>query len=258
MLDINEEWIESDEEIEEGEFIPTDVPEWKSDEEILIEEDDDVNEHLVLNQKMTEVEISGGESEIIKKVKEVGSKHVEEPFDTSRDVEPESVEPEATNEDLKKLWFKELPKREELAFKQAISVSGAENLKKGIICWIFDSELSLFVLKRFDGLQYLKNSRKSFNSLPLCELKELARMKLINLGDDPLAYVLERIIKREVFLNKFEQLSPSKGKRTGNHRDAGSTSISRRVTRQRSCLAVQRRRRCACKHAEEMRAIRQR
>ena len=47
----------------------------------------------------------------------------------------------------------------------------------------------------------------------MCELKELTRKKLINLGDDPLAAVLARIIRREVFSNTFDQLSPSKGKR---------------------------------------------
>ena len=196
----------NDDELEEGEFIPQDVPEWKSDEEIVAVEDDDVDEHIVINQEMTEGIVEDNDGGLFEKVKELDSILVEESLDVCEEVEPQA-------ENLKKLWFKELPKDEEMAFKQAITVAGAKHLKQGIICWIFDSELRLFILKRYDGLQYLKNSIKSFNSLPLCELKELARMKLINLGDDPLAAVMERIIKREVFSNNFEQLSPSKGKR---------------------------------------------
>ena len=212
LLDLDEELTVSDDELEEGEFAPIDVEEWKSDEEIVDDKDDDINEHVVIQHNLTSVVMEGDEGEKDINLKEVSSRIFEEPpVDETRDVEPE-----APNENLKKFWFKELPKSEEIAFKQAINVTGAEHLKKGIMSWFYDSELRLFVLKRYDGLQYLKNNRKSFNSLPLCELKELARMKLINLGDDPLAYVLERIIKREVFSNKFEQLSPSKGKRVAD------------------------------------------
>ena len=139
-------------------------------------EDDDVNEHVVINQKMTGVEVEGKNGGLIKKVKEFESKLVEESFDDLEDGEPQ-----AENENLKKFWFKELPKGEEIAFKRAITVAGAKHLRKGIICWIFDSELRLFIMKRYDGLQYLNNNRKSFNSLPLCELKELARMKLFKI-----------------------------------------------------------------------------
>ena len=85
-------------------------------------------------------------------------------------------------------------------------------LKKGIISWFFDSELKVFVIKRFDGTQYLAKTLKTFNSLLKCELKELAWKELINLGDDPYAVVIARIIRREGRSNKFELLKPRIGK----------------------------------------------
>ena len=68
------------------------------------------------------------------------------------------------------------------------------------------------MIKRFDGTQYLKKTLKTFNSLPKCELKELAWKELINLEDDPYAAVIARIIGREGRSNKFELLKPRIGK----------------------------------------------
>ncbi len=73
--------------------------------------------------------------------------------------------------------------------------------------------MKVFVIKQFDGTQYLKKTLKTFNSLPKCELKELAWKKLINLGDDQYAAVISRIIHREGRSNKFELLKPRVGKR---------------------------------------------
>ncbi len=71
----------------------------------------------------------------------------------------------------------------------------------------------MFVIKRYDGTQYLKKTLKTFNSLPKCEIKELAWKELINLGDDQYAAVIERIILREGRSNKFEILKPRVRKR---------------------------------------------
>ena len=89
LLDLDDEIVVSDDEMEEGEFIPQDVPGWRSDEEIVNIEDDDVNEHVVINQKMTEVVVEGDDGGLIKKVKE-DSNLVEEFFDDLEDIKPPS------------------------------------------------------------------------------------------------------------------------------------------------------------------------
>ena len=55
----------------------------------------------------------------------------------------------------------------------------------------------------------MKKKLKVFNSLPKCELKELAWRELINLGNDPYAEVIAQIIRREGRSRKFEQLKLS-------------------------------------------------
>ena len=97
---------------------------------------------------------------------------------------------EPTREEFKKSWFRKFEKTKKLSFKSSIDVSGTKELKKGIISWFFDSELKLFVIKRFDGLQYLKNNLKTFSSLPINEIKELAWKELINIENDPYADVM--------------------------------------------------------------------
>ena len=71
----------------------------------------------------------------------------------------------------------------------------------------------MFVIKRFNGQQYLKNNLKTFSSLPKYEIKELAWKELINIGNDLYAEVMARIIGREGRSNNFNLLKPSIGKR---------------------------------------------
>ena len=84
----------------------------------------------------------------------------------------ESEDMEPTRVELKNSWFIKVEKAKEISFKSSIDVSGTKELKRGIISWFFDSELKLFVIKRFDGLQSLKNNLKTFSSLPKYEIKE--------------------------------------------------------------------------------------
>ena len=100
-----------------------------------------------------------------------------------------------------------------MLYKKDYDVSGTDELKKGIISWFFDSELQLFVIKRYDGLQYLEKMIKVFNSLPKCELMELAWKNLINLGNDPYAEVIAKYIRIEGRSRKFDKIKTSIGRR---------------------------------------------
>ena len=111
------------------------------------------------------------------------------------------------------MWFKDIPEKTKTVYKEIIKIPGVGDLRKGIISWFFDNELQLFVLKRFDGLQYLANNLSVFNYLPYLELKELAKKPLINRGNNQMAEVMVRIIKREIVSKEFDLLSPSFGKR---------------------------------------------
>ncbi|KAI3825340.1 hypothetical protein L1987_06822 [Smallanthus sonchifolius] len=82
-----------------------------------------------------------------------------------------------------------------------------------IISWFYDGESKLFVIKRSDGVQYLKPRIKYFNTLPRCEINSLASKPLINRSKNGLADVIANLIKKEGSLGKYEQLKPQKGKR---------------------------------------------
>ena len=199
-----------DDDLEEGEFIPEDVADWESDREDVQDHDDNVQEHLLPPLEVTEVVMEISENDKVSDFNEARSNMTQE---SQADPGIDVARPDMENEHLKKMWFKDIPEKDKIVYKETIEIPGASDLKKGIISWFYDNELQLFVLKRFDGLQYLKNSLSVFNTLPYLELKELAKKPLINKGNNQMAEVMVRIIKREIFSNKFDQLRPSFGKR---------------------------------------------
>ncbi|MDV3194607.1 MAG: hypothetical protein Q8886_02740, partial [Candidatus Phytoplasma australasiaticum] len=77
---------------------------------------------------------------------------------------------------------------------------------------MFDEELQLFVIKRFDGVQYVEKDKKKFNSFPKSELRDLAKLDLINRGHDDFANMIQNIIRRETRADVFEEIIPAKGR----------------------------------------------
>ena len=168
-----------------------------------------MNEHVVINQSKTNVVFEADEAKSMIGIDDFES--------TANDESQDSEDSGPSRENLKTSWFKKLPdKAKKISFKANISLSAAREPKKGIISWFYDNDLSLFVIKRYDGIQYLKNNLKTFSSMPKCEIKELAWKELINRSNNPYAEVLARIIRREGRSNKFELLKPSVGKRVAD------------------------------------------
>ena len=160
----------------------TDMLDWNSGDEIVEDDDDDIEEHIVLDQSKTEVEIEENIGDARKELSEIRSSVYEESGESMSELNKE----EPSREELKKLWFrKQSESGNVVTYKANIDASGIREPKKGIISWFFDTDLKLFVIKRYDGIQYLKNSLKTFNSIPKCEIKDLAKKPLINPGSDP-------------------------------------------------------------------------
>ena len=44
------DWSDKEDDVEEGEFLPTIISDWHSDDEVLPDEDKDINEHVVSHQ----------------------------------------------------------------------------------------------------------------------------------------------------------------------------------------------------------------
>ena len=63
----------------------------------------------------------------------------------------ELEETEPARENLKMAWFKKLPEKHVLQYKSTVNLSGTKEPSQGIISWFFDSEVKLFVIKRYDG-----------------------------------------------------------------------------------------------------------
>ena len=109
--------------LEEGEFMPIDVPNWKSDEEKIDDVEMDINEHIVIDQTMTDVIHEDGEGDVLIDLEEIKSRMNNEslPFESAGN------ESEVSHEELKKLWFKKIPETEEISFKKEIQLQGVEN-----------------------------------------------------------------------------------------------------------------------------------
>ena len=137
---------------------------------MIPDNEEDIDEHVILSQSKTDVVFDTVGGEMIVDLSEIWNAINEE----DKEEVNESEDTKPTREELKKGWFRKVEKVKDLSFKDSIDVSGNKELKRGIISWFFDSELKLFVIKRFDGLQYLKNNLKTFSSLPKYEIKELA------------------------------------------------------------------------------------
>ena len=82
-----------------------------------------------------------------------------------------------------------------------------------ILSWAYDQYLDVFMIKRLDGIQYLKRSIRSFNQLPLCELRVLAEEKMINNSDDMLAAAIKNNLVKEVRIGVYDYIKPQKLKR---------------------------------------------
>ena len=82
-----------------------------------------------------------------------------------------------------------------------------------ILSWAYDQYLDVFMIKRIDGIQYLKRSIRSFNQLPLCELRVLAEERMINNSHDLLAVAIKNNLVKEVRTGKYDYIEPQKLKR---------------------------------------------
>ena len=82
-----------------------------------------------------------------------------------------------------------------------------------ILSWGYDKYLDVFMIKRLVGIQYLKRSIRSFNQLPLCELRVLDEEKMINNSDDMLAAAIKNILVKEVKTGVYDYIKPQKLKR---------------------------------------------
>ena len=112
-------------------MLPSVIEDWKLDDEVLPDVDEDINEHVVPNQSKTDVVLEGDAGATLIDLEEIKSSMNEE------DEEIDDTEP--TTENLKRLWFIKQPEKQELTFKADVNISGTKKLKKGIISWFFDS-----------------------------------------------------------------------------------------------------------------------
>ena len=87
-----------------------------------------------------------------------------------------------------------------------------EDVRK-ILSWAYDQYLDVFMIKRIDGIQYLKRTIRSFNQLPLCELRVLAEERMINNSHDLLAAAIKNNLVTEVRTGKYDYIKPQKLKR---------------------------------------------
>ena len=122
---------EQDEELlEEGEFVPDDVADWESDNEDVQVHAEDAQEHLLPPMKVTEVMVDVSENQKVDDLDEAQSKLNQE---SQTDPGIEVVKPNIENEHLKKMWFKDIPEKTNIVYKEDIEIPGVGDLKKGII-----------------------------------------------------------------------------------------------------------------------------
>ena len=105
-------------------------------------------------------------------------------------------------------WFKPtvLPTR----YWMQVRDQEAPSYRGRIISWFYDAELKLFVIKRYDGCQFLKVSKDAFNSLPETDFDDLAYERLVNPEADMNAMLFEKWIRNDKFLKKKNVSDKSK------------------------------------------------
>lgn len=144
-LGLNSDSSDDVDDLEEGEFIPDEIVDWKSDDEVLPDPDVDINEHVVEEQQTTDVVIDEDLGEVLDNIR----------GRVEYDIEDSSFEGDMSDnsmKSLKSLWWDKKTKTKELTMRKLYDVSQVRELSKGIISWFYDKELNLFVIKRFDGL----------------------------------------------------------------------------------------------------------
>ena len=99
-------------------MLPPVIEDWKSDDEVLPNEDEDINEHIVLNQSKTEVVLDGVIGATLIDLEELKSSIIE----GGKELE----ETEPARENLKMAWFKKLPEKHVLQYKSTIYFSGTK------------------------------------------------------------------------------------------------------------------------------------
>ena len=148
-FDFEEDMGEKDE-LEEGEIDVTkvDVADWKPEDEVFPDDADDIDEHMVIEQPVTEMVFEDNSEKDPIDLEELRTE-INVESDAGQTQTPVG---ELSKDEKRRLWFKREEKKEALAIKKLIKSPAARNLKQGIISWFFDADLKLFVLKRYDGL----------------------------------------------------------------------------------------------------------
>ncbi|KAK9056455.1 hypothetical protein SSX86_023816 [Deinandra increscens subsp. villosa] len=80
----------------------------------------------------------------------------------------------------------------------------------GIISWMYDSELKCYAIKKEFGVMYLKHATR-FNTLPVCDVRDLSRSPFLNYGGNVLAEIFKNKFKEEC-QGKFRFLTPQRPK----------------------------------------------
>ena len=193
LLDYSDSELEApviDDVLEDGEIPPeefnacSELPSIGLSEQSVESEDD--LDHVVLKKRTSEPEIVG------------------EPGLNVNDLK------EQVQAEKKASWFR--PRPPSPVFKKFIDTTGVRETTKGIKSWFYDAELKLFVIRRYDGVQYLPKSIKAFNTLPKYELRDLARLELINPSNNAIAESFRRVILREGRTGQFKTFKPQEGR----------------------------------------------
>ncbi|XP_076902849.1 uncharacterized protein LOC143557729 [Bidens hawaiensis] len=180
-----------------------------TDDVLTIDEIEKIGEQIVIDSEIEEGEIV--DDSVEHDIPDVDRVNVSQDVDVSDESEWE--EQPRWKEGCAQWFFKTKKPAVPTMFKKSYNIKGYAESKKGIICWLYDKQLKLFVIKRYDGIQYFKKALRSLNTLPECEVKDLAKLGLINRSGDNMARIIGKIVwKESVKEKKFELLKPQKGK----------------------------------------------
>ena len=100
LLDLDDLLVgdEEEEELEEGEFLPTEVEDWNPNDKVLPDMEEDIDEHIVISQSKTGVVFDTVGGEVTVDLSEIQNAVSEE----DNEEENESVDMDSIRDELKK------------------------------------------------------------------------------------------------------------------------------------------------------------
>lgn len=141
-------------------------------------------------------------------------------IDSDEEQEPEQRHP---------WWFPKVSEPKKLATKRFFKIPTFEYTGR-IISWKYDNDNKVFIIKRTDGLQYLRRSFKELGKIPKCEVNHIAQVRVINHSGHGMVNWMSEALFHEQFKGAYTRVKEVFPRRVVDYFDIEPNSNQPRAT----------------------------